>query len=148
MLARLDIGAIPWPQRLRHGRSTTIAIVCPERPSGATADLVLSLAESATTRKMAPSLFIGPAPDASAAAFDGLIVIGSATGNWKAEGMSTVEIGGEGACQLHIDEYGGARAVVGHLLTLGHRRIVHFAGLPDGVQRPGAAARGFARVRA
>jgi len=43
--------------------------------------------------------------------------------------MPVVEIGGTAtACQVLADDFGGARKGVQHLLSLGHRRIAHFAG--------------------
>jgi DNA-binding LacI/PurR family transcriptional regulator len=113
---------------LRRGRGTTIAIVSSERPMGADGDVVLALAEAATVREIAATVYIGKASHASATEFDGVISIGSPELQWRAEGLATVEIGGDGACQVQMDDFGGARELVMHLLELGHRRVVHFAG--------------------
>jgi DNA-binding LacI/PurR family transcriptional regulator len=43
--------------------------------------------------------------------------------------VPVVEIFGTASgCQVHADNFGGARKGVDHLLSLGHRRIAHFAG--------------------
>ena len=62
------------------------------------------------------------------------------------EGVPIVLVNGVGDGRLfdsiHIDNYGGARAMVNHLISLGHRRIAHLAG-PAGNRDASERLRGY-----
>ena len=119
---------------LRTGGPRQVGIFSAVRPRGIMAEIALACAEVAVAGGFTAALHIGSAPAFEPGRFDGAIILGDLPidadlPRLKDGSVPVVEIGGTATgCQVHADDFGGARKCVEHLLSLGHRRIAHFAG--------------------
>lgn len=117
---------------LRTGAARSVGVVLARKPTGVLSEIAFSCVEVAVARGLIASMSL------SMESFDpttveGVILIGGVTGLLHPRlldgSMPVVEIGGSSTgCQVHADDFGGARRAVEYLLSLGHRRIAHLAG--------------------
>ncbi|HLK14447.1 MAG TPA: LacI family DNA-binding transcriptional regulator [Fimbriimonadaceae bacterium] len=118
---------------LRGGAARQIALYSPHRPSGGFANIGFAFAELAGSGGLSTVLRIGGDEEFAPGQFDGVVVLGANGHPLPSRlldgSVPSVEIGGTATgCQVHEDDFGGARRAVEHLLSLGHRRIGHYAG--------------------
>jgi DNA-binding LacI/PurR family transcriptional regulator len=119
---------------LRGGAAREVVLFSTERPQGVLSEVAFACAETAAIRGLSAVLHVGNAGALEPGRYDGVIILNTGGGgsipSRLADGsVPVVEIFGSSArCQVHADDFGGARKGVEHLLSLGHRRIGHFAG--------------------
>lgn len=139
---------------LRQGRTGAVALICPGRQEGWTSGLLLAMSAHLIEAGLQPLLYAGREASAldlaalAQGAADGLILLDGPVGEaWLDEVIEAkipmVEIGsGRGPCVVRADDFDGARSAVRMLLSLGHRRIAHFAG-PQSKPEAKERLRGF-----
>ncbi|MHB8636774.1 MAG: LacI family DNA-binding transcriptional regulator [Fimbriimonadaceae bacterium] len=132
--ARLHYRRNALAAALRSGAAREIGLFAALRPRGAMADITFACAEVAASRCLSTAVHIGSVSDLDVCRFDGVIIVGDAPhdathAKFLDGSLPVVEIGGAATqCQVHADDFGGARKGLEHLLNLGHRQIAHFAG--------------------
>jgi DNA-binding LacI/PurR family transcriptional regulator len=114
---------------LRSGGAREIGLYAPFRPEGSAAELVFALAEAAASRGFALVLQLAGHGVFEPSRFEAVVALGPLAHDSSPLGTPIVEIGSTSQShQIHPDDFGGSRRGVEYLLSLGHRRIAHFAG--------------------
>lgn len=140
-----ELGFRPNPaaQNLRQQRMRTIGLVMPSRGNPFFPELVASVHPEIARRGYSLLLIDAEPPEQQAATMagsrlvDGILLVGSVhgqvpTGIGSWEGVPVValdrELSSPNRAIVQCDNVAGSKAVVEHLLELGHRRIAHVRG--------------------
>lgn len=145
-MAELDYRPHRAARALRTGRTDTIGLVVSTLATVGNSRMLQAIAGAAATRGYALTVVTATGPDAVADGFarlrdqgvDGAIVLNEATAAARAvevpTGLALVVVDSpadERYLVVQADHAAGARAAVGHLVSLGHGTVAHIAGPTD-----------------